>query len=96
MCHIDVLKIPCGIVDIGLIHDEANELALKKGPHSEVQPLSENLEAIVGKDQAANPPTYEPTDTSPVDSIPRGRTALGSTRSTLSATLVLLANVQKL
>ena len=39
MWHIDVLKTLTGIVDIDLIWDEANELAPKRGPRSEVRPL---------------------------------------------------------
>ena len=32
ICHIDIIMIPTGIIDIGLIRDEANEAAPKKGP----------------------------------------------------------------
>ena len=41
--HIDQLKPPLGNVDIGLISDEANELAPCKGPHPELPPLGDNL-----------------------------------------------------
>ena len=34
--HIDVIKTPPDIVDIGLIRDEANELDPHKGPRPEV------------------------------------------------------------
>ena len=94
--HIDVLKTPSGIVDIGLIRDEVNDLAPHRGPHPEVQTLGENLAATVEQDQAANPTTSEPTDTTPVESIPGGSTAPSSSRSTPYATQVLIARVQKL
>ena len=41
--HIDQLKTPQGIVDIGLIRDEANELAPHRGPRQELQPLADDL-----------------------------------------------------
>ena len=31
--HVDQLKTPLGTIDIGLIRDEANELAPRRGPH---------------------------------------------------------------
>ena len=37
--HIDQLKTPMGTVDVGLIRDEANELAPRRGPHLELPPL---------------------------------------------------------
>ena len=40
--HIDQLKTRMGTVDIGLIRDEANELAPHRGPHLELPPLGEN------------------------------------------------------
>ena len=61
-----------------------------------MQPLGENLAATVEQDQAANPTTSEPTDTTPVESIPGGSTAPSSSRSTPYATQVLIARVQKL
>ena len=50
MWHIDVIKTPPDTVDIGLIRDESNELSPYRGPHPEVQPLTEILAATV--DQA--------------------------------------------
>ena len=40
--HIDKLKTSLSTVDIGLISDEANELAPRRGPRPEVPPLGEN------------------------------------------------------
>ena len=36
--HVDHLKTPLGTVDVGLIKDEANELAPRKGPRPELPP----------------------------------------------------------
>ena len=41
--HIDQLKTPLGTVDIGLIREEVNELAPRRGPRQELPPLSDNL-----------------------------------------------------
>ena len=93
--HIDVIKtLPC-TVDIGLIRDEANELDPHRGPHPEVQPLGENLVAMIEQAQTANLATSEPTDTTATESIPSANNDLSSSRSTPSATLVPLARVQK-
>ena len=95
MCHIDVLKTPSGIVDICLIRDEANELAPNIGPLIKVKPLGDNLAATVEQAQKSNPCTLEPTNTTPVESILGGSTALRSSRSIPYATLVPLARVGK-
>ncbi len=58
--HIHVLKTRSCIVDIGFIFDKDNKLAPHKGPRSEVQPLGENLVAMVEQAQEANPATFEP------------------------------------
>ena len=47
--HIDVLRTPTGIVYIGLIRDEANELAPNIGSRVEVQPFVEKLADTVEK-----------------------------------------------
>ena len=39
--HIDQLKTPMGTVDVGLIRDEANELAPRRGPRPELPPLAD-------------------------------------------------------
>ena len=41
--HVDQLKTPLSTVDVGLIRDEANELAPHRGPHLELPPLSDDL-----------------------------------------------------
>ena len=39
--HVDQLKTPLGTIDIGLIRDEANELAPRRGPHTKLPPLGD-------------------------------------------------------
>ena len=51
--HIDQLKTPLGTVDIGLIKDEANELAPRRGPRPELSPLGENLADTVAEPHMA-------------------------------------------
>ena len=41
--HVDQLKTPQGTVDVGLIRDEANELAPCRGPCLELPPLTDDL-----------------------------------------------------
>ena len=41
--HIDQLKTPQGTVDVGLIRDEANELAPRRGPRPGLPPLTDDL-----------------------------------------------------
>lgn len=41
--HCDRLHQPAGIINIGLIRDEANVAGPHRGPRIEVPPLSENL-----------------------------------------------------
>ena len=96
MWNINVLKTLYVILDIDLIQDEANEFSPHRWPHSEVQPLRENLVAKVKQAQAANPPTSKPTDTNMVETIPGCSSAPISSRSTPSTTLVTMAKVQKL
>ena len=45
--HIHQLKTSLGTVDIGLITDEANELAQRRGHHPELPPLADNLSNTV-------------------------------------------------
>ena len=40
--HIDKLKTSQGTVDIGIIKDEANEFAPRRGPHLELPPLADD------------------------------------------------------
>ena len=66
--HVDQLKTPLGTVDVGLIRDEANELAPRKRPHPEITPLANDLADTVAHARTA---THEAsTDTTPVESIP--------------------------
>ena len=41
--HVDQLKTPQGTVDVGLIRDEANEFAPRRGPRLELPPLADDL-----------------------------------------------------
>ena len=41
--HVDQLKTPQGTVDVGLIIDEANELAPRRGPRPDLPPLADDL-----------------------------------------------------
>ena len=61
-----------------------------------MQPLGENLAATVEQSQSANLTTFEPTDTTPAESTPGGRTAPSSSPSTSSVTLVPLTRIKKL
>ena len=91
--HIDQLKTPQGTVDVGLIRDEANELAPRRGPRPELPPLADDLANTVAQARAA---TQASTDTTPVESIPCSSTAPRSSGTAPLPTLVPLARVQKL
>ena len=88
------LKTPLGNVDIGLIRDEANELAPRRGPHQEFPPLGDNLADTIA--QARTATQVASTDTTPVESIPCSSTPPISSRSAPFPALVPLARVQKL
>ena len=92
--HIDQLRTPPGTVDIGLIRDEANELAPRRGPRPELPPLADDLADTVAQDHTATQAAS--TDTTPVESIPGSSTAPSSSRSAPFPALVPLARVQKL
>ena len=51
--HVDQLKTPMNTVDIGLIRDEANELAPRRGPRPELPPLGYNLADTVAQARTA-------------------------------------------
>ena len=51
--HIDQLKTPLGTVDIGLIRDEANEFAPRRGPSPELPSLGDNLAGKVAQARMA-------------------------------------------
>ena len=89
--HVDQLKTPQGTVDIGLIRDEANELAPRRGPHPELPPLADDLADTVAQARTA---TQASTDTTPVESILGSRTAPSSSHTAPLPTLVPLARVQ--
>ena len=91
--HIDQLKTPQGTVDVGLIRDEANELALHRGPRPELPPLADDLADTVAQARTA---AQASTDTTPVESIPGSSTAPSSSRTAPLPALVPLARVQKL
>ena len=91
--HIDQLNTPQGTVDVGLISDEANELAPRRGPRKELPPLADDLVDTVAQDRSA---TQASTNTTPVESIPGSSPAPSSSRTAPLPLLVPLARVQKL
>ena len=91
--HVDQLKTPQGTVDIGLIRDEANELAPRRGPHPELPPLADDLADTVAQARTA---TQASTDTTPVVSSPSSITVSSSSRTAPLPTMVPLERVQKL
>ena len=82
--HYDVLRTRTRTVDIGLIRDEANVAAPRRGPRVELKPLSENLADTVELDQGVYPSTSEPTETTPAESDHGTKRAPTSSRSTPS------------
>ena len=92
--HVDQLKTPIGTVDVGLIRDEANELAPRRGPRLELPPLADDLADTVA--QARTATQAASTDTTPVESIPGSSTALSFSRTASLPALVPLSRVQKL
>ena len=75
--HINQLKTPLGTVNIGLIRDEANELAPRRGPSLELPPLADDLADTVAQARTA---TQASSGTTPVESIPGSSTAPSSSR----------------
>ena len=78
--HADQLKTPLGTVDVGLIRDEANELAPPRGPRAELPPLADDLADTFA--QARKATQAASTDTTPVESISGSSTAPSSSRKT--------------
>ena len=91
--HIDQLKTPQGTVDVGLIRDEDNELAPRKGPRPELPPLADDLADTVAQARAA---TQGSTDTTPVESISGSSPAPSSSCTAPLRLLVPLARFKKL
>ena len=92
--HVDQLKTPQGTVDVGLIRNEANELAPCRGPRPELPPLADDLAETVA--QARTATQAASIDTTPVESIPGSSIAPSSSRTAPLSALVLLSRVQKL
>ena len=92
--HVDQLKTPQGTIDVGLITDEANELAPRRGPRLELPPLADDLVDTVA--QARTAMQAASTDTTPVESIPGSSTAPSSSCSAPFPALVPLSRIQKL
>ena len=61
--HVDRLKTPQGTVDVGLIRDEANELAPRRGPYLQLPPLADDLADMVAQAHTATQATS--TNTTP-------------------------------
>ena len=91
--HVDQLKTSQGTVDVGLIRDEANELASRRGTRPELLPLADLTETVA---QARTATQAASIDTTPVESIPGSSTAPSSSCTTPLPALVPLARVQKL
>ena len=91
--HVDQLNTPQGTIDVGLIRDEANELAPCRGPRPELPPLADDLADTVAQARTA---TQASTDTTPVESIPGSSTAPSTSPTAPLPALVPLARVQKL
>ena len=91
--HIDQLKTPQGTVDVGLIRDEANELAPRRGPRPELPPLADDLADTMAQARTA---TQASTDTTSVESILGSIPAPSSSRTAPLPLLAPLARVQKL
>ena len=89
--HIDQLKITLGSIDMGLIRNEANELAPCRRPHPELPPLGDNLADTVA--QACIAMQAASTDTTPVESIPSSSTTPSFSRSASFPALVPLSRV---
>ena len=87
------LETPQGTVDVGLIRDEANELAPRRGPRPELPPLADDLANTVAQARTA---TQASTDTTPVESIPGSSPAPSSSRIAPLPLPAPLARVQKL
>ena len=78
--HIDQLKTRMGTVDIGLIRDEANELAPCTGPRPDLPPYGDNIAEMVAQArtnaQAASKTTYTTqSSVSQVVALPRAHPA---------------------
>ena len=86
--HVDQLKNPLGTIDVGLIRDEANELAPHRRPHLELPPHGDNLAYTVA--QALMTTQAASTDTTPIESIPSSSTSPSFSPSALLPTLTRL------
>ena len=94
--HVDQLKTPQGTVDVGLIIDEANELAPRRGPRPELPPLADDLADTVAQASTATQAASKTTDTTPVEFILSSTTTSSSSPLASFPALVPLARVQKL
>ena len=94
MWHVDQLKTPQGTVYVGLIKDEANELAPCRGPCPELPPLGDDLVDTVAQARTATQAVS--TDITPVECIPGSSTTSNSSRTAPLPSLVPLARIKKL
>ena len=90
--YIDQLKTPLGTVYVGLIRDETNEFAPRRGPRREMPPLCDNLADTVAHARTATQAAS--TDTTLVESISGSSTAPSSSRTAPLPALVPLARIQ--
>ena len=90
--HVDQLKTLLGTIDISLIRDEANELALRRGPRPELPLLGENLADTVAHARTATQADSKTTCTILVESISRSFTSPRSSRSSSPHCSLLLGS----
>ena len=91
--HIDQLKTPQGTVDVGLIRDEANEFAPRRGPRPELPPLADDLADTVAQARSS---TQASTDNTAVESISGSSPSPSSSRTAPIPLPAPLARVKKL
>lgn len=95
--HFNTLCNSGGKINIGLINDEANVVAPRRGLRFQLQPPNENLADTVELAKGDDPTTSEPADTISTKFAHAASRAPNSFHSTPpSAILVYLERVQKL
>ncbi|KAG5585173.1 hypothetical protein H5410_045607 [Solanum commersonii] len=94
--HYDKLVHAIGTLDIGLIQDDANVTALRRGSRVDV-PMGEDVIHTVGQMQGDVTPTIAPPDEHPTSSSQTASHAPSSSRATalFETTMIPLARVQK-
>lgn len=68
ICQCDTLRIRVRTVDISLISDKANVEAPRRGTQIEMPTFSGNIEDTIELDEGADTTTFDPTNTTLIDS----------------------------